>query len=179
MMFTNLITRYFRRGIADAINDDQSVEDHHITALIADVNYRAVVTATSYIAARMVRPELRQNLRNRFLGCYRAGTQAPGYCGAKSGLAAFARSLDTSVRRGGVSITLFHPGFVDTPMQRRFSYWRPFMVTADATAAAIMKSVDRKHRVAIHPWQHAFGVRILALLPTTFVGYLLNLVPLT
>ena len=69
---------------------------------------------------------------------------SPAYSAAKAGLAMFAEALQLRLEFHGVAVTLALPGFVDTPMSRGVAGPQPFLMTAEAAAAVIVRKVARR-----------------------------------
>ena len=67
---------------------------------------------------------------------------APTYSGTKAGLALFADALGIRLAKHGVGVSLVSPGFIDTPMSQGLKEPRPFLITAEAAAAAIAAAKD-------------------------------------
>jgi len=62
-------------------------------------------------------------------------------------------------------VTVVAPGFVDTPMSRRYRGAKPLLWRADRAAAAIVAAVAAGRPRLEFPWSLALGSRLLGLLP--------------
>jgi short-subunit dehydrogenase len=88
------------------------------------------------------------------------------YCTTKAGLIAMAQSLKFDLDRAGVWISLILPGFVKTPATARNPYPMPFLMEADDAVKALLKGLDRGKFLIAFPWQLAWTLRFLRLLPS-------------
>jgi len=99
---------------------------------------------------------------------------APTYAATKAGLRLFAEALGLRLSKQGVAVTLVSPGFVDTPMSRKLTEPRPFLITADAAAAVIVRGVAAGKRVIVVPWQFAVIRALSMLLPRAILRWALS-----
>jgi short-subunit dehydrogenase len=99
---------------------------------------------------------------------------APTYAATKAGLRLFAEALGLRLSKHGVTVSLVSPGFIDTPMSRKVVEPKPFLITADAAAAVIVRKVAAKNRVIVVPWQFAVIRAVTGLLPRALVRWVLS-----
>jgi short-subunit dehydrogenase len=90
---------------------------------------------------------------------------APTYSASKAGLNMFAEALDLRMARHGVAVTLIAPGFIDTPMSRSVTNWKPFLMTVDDAARIMARKIDAKRRRIVLPWPFAVIRGVARLLP--------------
>jgi short-subunit dehydrogenase len=99
---------------------------------------------------------------------------APTYAASKAGLRLFAEALGLRMKRFGVAVTLVSPGFIDTPMSRKVTEPKPFLMTADAAAAIITRKIAARARVIVVPWQFRAMRGFTDLLPRALVRWVLS-----
>ena len=92
---------------------------------------------------------------------------APSYSASKAGLSAYLEGLALAVRGRGVYITNVRLGFVDTKMSR--GPHRPFLMSADAAAALVLRCLARRpvrltrpRRMAVLLWLVTWPMRLRA-----------------
>lgn len=88
-----------------------------------------------------------------------------GYCGSKAAAVAYCESLRVELRGDGLRVVTLVPGFVDTPLTRGNRYPMPFLIAPEAFAQRALPLIARGRRFAVVPWQMAWVVAILRLLP--------------
>ncbi|ALO28196.1 MULTISPECIES: SDR family oxidoreductase [Leptospira] len=87
------------------------------------------------------------------------------YSSSKAGLSTYMEALRGEVRRYGVSVTVIHPGFIDTPINNQMKS-RPFVVPVEKGARKIYKRIENKVLSATVPW-----------FPWVFLGYFMKRIP--
>lgn len=88
-----------------------------------------------------------------------------GYCGSKAAVVAYCESLRVELRAEGVRVVTLVPGFVDTPLTRENRYPMPFLMAPEDFARQALPCIARGKRFAVLPWQMAWVVRLLRILP--------------
>ena len=170
-------TAILNAGIGAARANASAFEDPEQIVAMTDVNFRAPAAAATFLATRM---SSRGNGTIGLVSSFAAFVPLPmaaGYTGSKAGLAAFGRSLDASLRPRGVTVTVICPAFVDTPMSRQLSCWKPFMISADRAAAAIMQALLKRRRELVFPAPYATLARLLPWLPNRIAVGVLSRIP--
>ena len=72
----------------------------------------------------------------------------------KPGLRMFAEALGLRMAKHGVMVTLVSPGFIDTPMSRKVTEPKPFLMNADDAARSHRRAASpAATRVIVVPWQ--------------------------
>ncbi|MFN4090492.1 MAG: SDR family NAD(P)-dependent oxidoreductase [Alphaproteobacteria bacterium] len=89
------------------------------------------------------------------------------YGATKAALINLAESLKPELDRGGVTIQLVCPGFVDTPLTRRNRFPMPFLMQPDAAAAAFLAGLRSDRFEIVFPRRMAWTMRLLRRLPYT------------
>jgi short-subunit dehydrogenase len=73
------------------------------------------------------------------------------YLASKAFLTTFLASLRTDLEPSGVSVSDVRPGIVDTPMSETVAN-RPFLISADAAASAIITGLRQREAVISFPY---------------------------
>ncbi|EMM98350.1 KR domain protein [Leptospira noguchii str. 1993005606] len=87
------------------------------------------------------------------------------YSSSKAGLSVYMEALRGEVKRYGISVSVIHPGFIDTPINNRMKS-RPFVISVERGAQKIFKRIENKVLSATVPW-----------FPWFFLGYLMKHIP--
>lgn len=87
------------------------------------------------------------------------------YSSSKAGLSVYMEALRGEVKRYGISVSVIHPGFIDTPINNRMKS-RPFVISVERGAQKIFKRIENKVLSATVPW-----------FPWVFLGYLMKHIP--
>ncbi len=94
------------------------------------------------------------------------------YSASKVGLATYLQAVRPYVRRKGIDVTLFYPGFIDTPLNDILPH-RPFLISAENGARIMADLMARKVKAATVPaWPWALVKWILRLVPDRFIASL-------
>jgi short-subunit dehydrogenase len=145
-------TAIFSAGLGGTIPVHQTIESVSRALDIAAVNFTAVVVLATAVANFMA---ARRRGRIVMIGSI-ADTfplpMAPTYCGAKAGLKMFAEALALRLECNNVTVTLVSPGFIDTPMSRQIDEPKPFMLTAEAAAAIVIRKIEAGAARIVIPW---------------------------
>lgn len=120
-------------------------------------------------------PDMVQRRRGHVVGVsslasFTAMPSHAAYSASKGALNLILQGLRVDLHKYGIHVTTVCPGFVDTDMARRLGDNLPFFVPADAAAEIIARAVDRKKAYCIFPWQMAWIIRVVRLLPEWVVN---------
>jgi short-subunit dehydrogenase len=164
----------FNAGLGGTVAKDDFAEAPQTAQAIAEVNFVAPVTGASLLAAAMAK---RGRGHIVLVGSITESyplPMAPTYAASKAGLRLFAEALGLRMKRFGVAVTLVSPGFIDTPMSRKVTEPKPFLMTADAAAAIIARKIAARARVIVVPWQFRVMRGFTDLLPRALVRWVLS-----
>ena len=96
---------------------------------------------------------------------FRGLARNAAYSASKAALANYLQALRPYLRRKGVDVTIFYPGFIDTPLNDMLPH-RPFLITAEKGARLMADRMERRVKAAmIPPWPWALVKWMLRLLP--------------
>lgn len=90
---------------------------------------------------------------------------SPGYSASKSALRIFGRALRKTLQNQGIGVTLVLPGFVESPMSRRYQGNKKGILSATDAARRIKKALEQNVCECAFPYYLSIGLRILGLLP--------------
>ncbi len=163
----------FNAGIGDTRAPSQQIETPQQILSLLDINLRGPAVGASLIAERMI--ARRQGGAIALISSVAAFVPLPmatGYAASKSGLNAFALSLNAALRRHGITVSLICPGYVDTPMSARLDTFKPFQMKPDAAARAIVACISSRRTFAIIPKPYAIAYFILKFVPARLAVWL-------
>lgn len=102
---------------------------------------------------------------------------APSYSASKNAVRAYGEALRVLLAPHNVEVNVICPGFVVSRMTDKNSFKMPFLMTTDKAIKIITKGLDKnKSRIAF-PWQTYGAVRLLSMLPISFVQWLTKSAP--
>ena len=141
-----------------------------------DVNAVSTVSAANRAAGNLL-PQLRQTPGRRVqigltasLAALTGLPSSPAYSASKAAIVTFGEALRRLTRGTGLGVTVALPGFVTSPMSRRYLGKKPFEVTAEKAAQLIAEGLDKDCRQVVFPKVLAWGMRLLALVPERWQG---------
>lgn len=92
------------------------------------------------------------------------------YSASKAGLATYLQAVRPYVRRKGIDITIFYPGFIDTPLNDMLPQ-RPFLISAEKGAQLMADRMARKVKSAMIPsWPWALAKWVLRIVPDRVIA---------
>jgi short-subunit dehydrogenase len=164
----------FNAGLGGTAPDNLPSEAPQTARAVAEVNFVAPVMGAHAIADPMARRGAGQIVLIGSISESYPLPMAPTYAATKAGLRLFAEALGLRLSKYGVTVSLVSPGFIDTPMSRKVVEPKPFLITADAAAAVIVRKIAAKKRVIVVPWQFAVIRAVTGLLPRALVRWVLS-----
>lgn len=99
---------------------------------------------------------------------------SPGYSASKSALRTFGGALRRTLKNRGIGVTVLLPGFVETPMSRRYQGNKIGILSAAEAAKKIKKALEQNISELAFPRHLAVGLRLLGLLPENLQQKLLE-----
>lgn len=155
----------FNAGLGGTAPDMCAAEAPQTARAIAEVNFVAPVIGANLIAEAMAKRGGGQIVLVGSIAESYPLPMAPTYAATKAGLKMFAEALRLRLKKHRVVVTLVSPGFIDTPMSRKVSEPKPFLMTADAAAKVISRRVARGDAAIVVPWQFRVIRAATCLLP--------------
>lgn len=99
------------------------------------------------------------------LGGYHGSPFSPAYSASKAAARVYGEALRGWLAPYGVTVTVVCPGFVDSPMSRRYRGNKPQLWDARKAAVVIRDGIEKGRPRVDFPWSLALGARLLGLLP--------------
>jgi len=164
----------FNAGLGGSAPDDSHAEAPQTAQAVAEVNFVAPIVGANVMAEAMARRGAGQIVLVGSIAESYPLPMAPTYAATKAGLRMFAESLAMRLSGRGVTVTLVSPGFIDTPMSRKVTEPKPFLMTADAAALVIARGIAAGARVIVVPWQFAVMRAFTNLLPRAVLRWVLS-----
>ena len=144
-----------------------------------DVNAVSIVSAANRAAGNLL-PQLRETPGRRVqigltasLAALTGLPSSPAYSASKAAVVTFGEALRRLTRGSGLGVTVALPGFVTSPMSRRYLGKKLFEVTAEKAAQRIAEGLDNDRRQVVFPKVLAWGMRLLAWVPERWQGWFL------
>jgi short-subunit dehydrogenase len=164
----------FNAGLGGTVPDGAYADSPQGAQAIAEVNFVAPVAGSSFIADAMARRGAGHIVLIGSISESFPLPMAPTYAATKAGLKLFAEALDIRIARYGVAVTLVSPGFIDTPMSRKVTGPKPFLMAADAAATIIARKIAAGARTIVVPWQFAVIRGVAGFLPRALLRLVLR-----
>jgi short-subunit dehydrogenase len=164
----------FNAGLGGTVAKEDFAEAPETAQAIAEVNFVAPVTGASVLAVAMAKRGCGQIVLVGSITESYPLPMAPTYAASKAGLRLFAEALGLRMKRFGVAVSLVSPGFIDTPMSRKVTEPKPFLMGADKAAAIIARRIDARARVIVVPWQFTVMRAFTDLLPRALVRWVMS-----
>lgn len=90
---------------------------------------------------------------------------SPGYSASKAALVIYAEALRRLVRGTRIGVSVVIPGYVTSPMSRRYVGAKPFEISAEAAARRIAAGLAANRAKIVFPKLLAVGTLLLRLVP--------------
>jgi len=161
-------------GLGGSVAREAVCETPQRARATAEVNFVAPVMGANFIAEAMAKRGGGQIVLVGSIAESFPLPMAPTYAATKAGLAMFAEALSIRLAKHSVRVTLVSPGFVDTAMSRSVTEAKPFLMTADAAAAILVRRIARGDRRIVVPWQFSVIRAAAGLLPRALVRWVLG-----
>jgi len=130
------------------------------------VNYLGGVYLVAAVLPEMLRRGSGQVVAISSLAALRGMAHAAGYSASKAAFAVCLESLRPALRLRGIATSTCYLGFVRSPLSVDLPFRLPlWMISAEAAAGQIVRTISRRRREAYFPWYDALGARLLRRLP--------------
>ena len=99
---------------------------------------------------------------------------SPGYSASKAALRVYGESLRRLVLKEHIGVTVLLPGFIQSPMSRRYQGRKPFLMSAERAAELMVRALESNKAEYAFPWLLAAGIRALGFLPAPLQRFFLK-----
>lgn len=164
----------FNAGLGGTAPGDAFAEAPETAQAIAEVNFVAPVAGANAIAASMAKRGAGQIVLIGSISESYPLPMAPTYAASKAGLRMFAEALGLRLKKHRVVVSLVSPGFIDTPMSRKVTEPKPFLMEADKAARIIARKIAARARIIVVPWQFRVMRAFTDLLPRALVRWVIS-----
>lgn len=89
----------------------------------------------------------------------------PTYSATKAAISNYGDAMRALLAPAGISLTVVTPGFIETPMSRRFPSAKPLLLSAEDAARRIRHGLARHPARISFPWSLSLGMWLLSVLP--------------
>ncbi len=161
-------------GVSSSTGPEEEAEEMLQVRRVFAVNTMAVVEIVLPLAQRMKNRGSGQIAVISSLGGWIGMPSSPSYSASKAATATLGRSLRAWLAPYGVSVSVISPGFVDTPMNRRYIGAKPFRISAQKAAKKIKKGLDSNRAEIAFPVVLVWAVTLVGLLPPLVHDYILR-----
>ncbi len=152
-------------GVSHAGGPDGAPEPVEVVRRLFAVNALAAVETANALAERMrSRGSGRIGIVSS-LGGWHGSPFSPAYSASKAAARIYGEALRGGLAPCGVTVTVISPGFVDSPMSRRYQGAKPWLWDAPRAAVAIRRGVESGAPRVTFPWLLAVGAALVGLLP--------------
>jgi NADP-dependent 3-hydroxy acid dehydrogenase YdfG len=158
--------------IANAgVSEPTGIDPMNVPGVVAmtHTNYLGVVYAFEAVLPGMLQRKSGQMVAISSMAAYRGLPGAAGYCAAKAAVSVYCESIRVELWPRGVAVTCVYPGFVETPMTAKNKHPMPWLMTADAGAAEILRRLPKKPGVLNFPRRMRFLMALSRLAPDRFI----------
>ncbi len=152
-------------GVSNAVAPDGRAESLADVRRVFAVNTLAAAQTLSALAERLRRRGAGRLAVVSSLGGYQGSPSSPSYSASKAASRVYGDALRGWLAPYGVTVTVVCPGFVDSPMSRRYQGDKPLLWDAATAARLIREGIEHGRPTVAFPWILALGARLLGLLP--------------
>ena len=94
---------------------------------------------------------------------------AIGYGASKAALMHLSENISSDFYKMNIKVQLFNPGFVETRLTEKNSFYMPFKMSSEKAAGIIARGMLTKRRVVNFPWFFSLVFRLGKFLPNKFM----------
>ncbi len=142
-----------------------------------DVNATSTILAANRAIGNLLRTRPERQCRIALIASVAALTglpSSPGYSASKAALVTYGQAMRRVCRGSGISVSVVLPGYVTSPMSRRFVGRKPFEMSAEKAAQIIAERLERNRFRIVFPRIVAIGIFLLECLPESLQAFFLK-----
>lgn len=152
-------------GVSSSLGPEEQPENIEDSRRVLQVNFLAAMEAVLPLARRMRDRRAGQIALISSLGGWCGMPFSPSYSASKAAMLVYGRALRSWLRPYGVMVSVISPGFVETPMSRRYQGAKPFMISPEKAALKIKKGLAANKAEIAFPMILALGIKALDFIP--------------
>ncbi len=167
-------------GVSASVRSDASrvvPETQWDLARQLDVNATSTILAANRAIGNLLRSRQKRQCRIALIASVAALTglpSSPGYSASKAALVTYGQAMRRVCRGSGISVSVVLPGYVTSPMSRRFVGRKPFEMSAEKAAQIIAERLERNRFRIVFPRIVAIGIFLLECLPESLQAFFLK-----
>ncbi len=142
-----------------------------------DVNATSTILAANRAIGNLLRTRPERQCRIALIASVAALTglpSSPGYSASKAALVTYGQAMRRVCRGSGISVSVVLPGYVTSPMSRRFVGRKPFEMSAEKAAQIIAVRLEKNRFRIVFPRIVAIGIFLLECLPESLQAFFLK-----
>ena len=142
-----------------------------------DVNATSTILAANRAIGNLLRTRPKRQCRIALIASVAALTglpSSPGYSASKAALVTYGQAMRRVCRGSGISVSVVLPGYVTSPMSRRFVGRKPFEMSAEKAAQIIAVRLEKNRFRIVFPRIVAIGIFLLECLPESLQAFFLK-----
>lgn len=139
--------------------------DGHTAARLMHVNYLGVTNCLSAVLPGMIERNAGHIVITGSVASFRGLPRCAYYGPTKAALLSLAETLRNELKPFGVKVQVINPGFVNTPMTRKFELKKPFLMETDRAADIILQGLQSRRFEIAFPWQMVSLLKLWRALP--------------
>ncbi len=167
-------------GVSASVRSDASrvvPETQWDLARQLDVNATSTILAANRAIGNLLRTRPERQCRIALIASVAALTglpSSPGYSASKAALVTYGQAMRRVCRGSGISVSVVLPGYVTSPMSRRFVGRKPFEMSAEKAAQIIAVRLEKNRFRIVFPRIVAIGIFLLECLPESLQAFFLK-----
>lgn len=132
---------------------------------MADINFTGAVRVLGAVMPSFVAKDAGHVVLTGSLSGFRGLPGAIAYGASKAGVMSLAETMRADLRGTGVEVQLSNPGFIKTRLTEKNDFDMPFIMSAEAAAAEMMKQMNRTSFKSSFPFLFSLVFRGSQFLP--------------
>lgn len=132
---------------------------------MADINFTGAVRVLGAVMPAFTAKNAGHVVLTGSLSGFRGLPGAIAYGASKAGVMSLAESMKADLRGTNIEVQLSNPGFIKTRLTEKNNFEMPFIMTAEAAAAEMMKQMSRSHFKSSFPFLFSLLFRGSQFLP--------------
>lgn len=164
-------------GISGGTFQKAAGESLEMDRKIFDVNLMGVLNTIEPVIPRMVARKSGRIAVISSLASFLPMPGAPAYSASKAAVRYYAEGLAPGLKKSGVILTVFCPGFIKTPMTDINDFPMPFLMSAEVAADKIHAAMQGRQTRVDFPFIFSSLLKILQLCPRVLREFIFIALP--